>query len=260
MFNWLSDLFENVWNFIIVIIIIGCIAGSYGIFSVKSNLEKFNSIDINLSAAGIDKGELQSQFKEDPLAKRIPVESHKRKRFMLVTQKHENAITEQFVEQMKSLDILWNNSAAESRCNNILKRLVAVMPENFTPPEKIYILDTPEINACCLPNCTIIVFQGLLEKHNDDELAWVIAHELGHGVAHHSAEMLSKAMIQELAIDSFIDKDSGLLKIAGTHIAAFITNLKYSRTQENEADRLALLFMNKAGFNMQGAITALNKF
>ena len=260
MFNWLSDLFENVWNFIIVIIIIGCIAGSFGIFSGKSNLEKFNSIDINLSAAGIDKGELQSQFKEDPLAKRIPVESHKRKRFMLVTQKHENAITEQFVEQMKSLDILWNNSAAESRCNNILKRLAAVMPENFTPPEKIYILDTPEINACCLPNGTIIVFRGLLEKHNDDELAWVIAHELGHGVAHHSAEMLSKAMIQELAIDSFIDKDSGLLKIAGTHIAAFITNLKYSRTQENEADRLALLFMNKAGFNMQGAITALNKF
>ena len=29
MFNWLSDLFENVWNFIIVIIIIGCIAGSF---------------------------------------------------------------------------------------------------------------------------------------------------------------------------------------------------------------------------------------
>ena len=260
MFEWLSDMFENFWNLIIGIIIIACIAVSFGILSGKSNLEKFNSIDINLAAAGINKMELQSQFKEDPLATRVPVESHKRKRFMLVTQKYENAITAQFIEQMKSLDILWSNAAAEARCNNILKKLAAVMPENFTPPEKIYILDTPEINACCLPNGTIIVFRGLLEKHNDDELAWVIAHELGHGVAHHSAEMLSKAMIQELAIDSFIDKDSGLLKIAGTHIAAFITNLKYSRTQENEADRLALLFMNKAGFNMQGAITALNKF
>ena len=260
MLKCLSYLIDHVCNLCVVIIIIGGIAASFGIFSGKSNLEKFNSIDINLSAAGIDKEGLQSQFKKNPLANRIPVESHKRKRFMLVTKKHENAITEQFVEQMKSLDILWNNSAAEARCNNILKRLTAVMPENFTPPEKIYILDTPEINACCLPNGTIIVFRGLLEKHNDDELAWVIAHELGHGVAHHSAEMLSKAMIQELAIDSFIDKDSGLLKIAGTHIAAFITNLKYSRTQENEADRLALLFMNKAGFNMQGAITALNKF
>ena len=46
MFNWLSDLFENVWNFIIVIIIIGCIAGSFGIFSfpitvgLKNNLKK----------------------------------------------------------------------------------------------------------------------------------------------------------------------------------------------------------------------------
>ena len=127
---------------------------------------------------------------------------------------------------MKSLNILWDNSTAEARCNNILKRLTAVIPETFKAPEKIYILDTPEINACCLPDGTIIVFRGLLEKHTDDELAWVIAHELGHGVAHHSAEMLSKAMIQELAIDSFIDKDSGLLKIAGTHIAAFITNLK----------------------------------
>ena len=260
MFNRLSDLFDNVWNFFIVIIIIGSIAGSFGIFSEKSNLEKFNSIDIDLSEAGINKEELQSQFKEDPLTKRTPVESHKRKRFMLVTQKHENAITEQFVEQMKSLDILWNNSAAEARCNNILKRLTAVMPENFTPPEKIYILDTPEINACCLPNGTIIVFRGLIEKHNDDELAWVIAHELGHGVAHHSAEMLSKTMIQELAIDAFIDEESSLFKIVGTYITAFVTNLKYSRVQENEADRLALLYMNKARFNMQGAITALNKF
>jgi len=151
---------------------------------------------------------------------------HNLARFMLVTRQHEKAITEQFVAQMKSLNILWDNSTAEARCNNILKRLTAVIPETFKAPEKIYILDTPEINACCLPDGTIIVFRGLLEKHNDDELAWVIAHELGHGVAHHSAEMLSKAMIQELAIDSFIDKDSGLLKIAGTHIAAFITNLK----------------------------------
>ena len=93
MFEWLSDMFENFWNLIIGIIIIACIAASFGILSGKSNLEKFNSIKINLPAAGINKMELQSQFKEDPLATRVPVESHKRKRFMLVTQKHENATT-----------------------------------------------------------------------------------------------------------------------------------------------------------------------
>lgn len=89
---------------------------------------------------------------------------HNLARFMLVTRQHEKAITEQFVAQMKSLNILWDNSTAEARCNNILKRLTAVIPETFKAPEKIYILDTPEINACCLPDGTIIVFRGLLEN------------------------------------------------------------------------------------------------
>jgi predicted Zn-dependent protease len=48
--------------------------------------------------------------------------------------------------------------------------------------------------------------------------------------------------------------------MTGVTIAKFMTYLTYSRTQENEADRLALLFMNKAGFNMEGAVSTLNKF
>ena len=63
MFDWLSDMFENFRNLIIGIIIIACIAASFGILSGKSNLEKFNSIDINLPAAGINKMELQSSMK-----------------------------------------------------------------------------------------------------------------------------------------------------------------------------------------------------
>lgn len=243
-----------------IIALSACILGYCCKTPEKSNLEKFNSIDIDLPAAGINKEALQAQFKKDPLTIRQSVERHKRKRFMLVTREHENAMTEQFVSQMKSLDILWNNSKAQKRCNDILKRLAPAMPEKFIPPEKIYILDTPEINACCLPNGTIIVFRGLLEKFNDAELAWVIAHELGHGTAHHTSEKLSTSVIQELAIDSILDKDSGVFKITGTYIAAFVVNLKYSRAQENEADRLALFYMNKAGYDMQGAVTALNTF
>ena len=64
MLKCLSYLIDHVCNLCVVIIIIGGIAASFGIFSGKSNLEKFNSIDINLSAAGIDKEGLQSQFKK----------------------------------------------------------------------------------------------------------------------------------------------------------------------------------------------------
>ena len=266
MFDFISDLLENAIGRIILLVIVALLLTVPGILfsssngAQPSNLDKFNSIDIDIVKAGINKTALQEQFKSDPLNCRINVEQHKRKRFMLVNTAQTDAIGKQFVEKLEKLNILWHDAEAQARCNNILKRLAAVLPKHFTPPDKIYILDTPVVNACCLPDGTVIVFRGLLQQFNDDELTWVIAHELGHGIARHSAEMLSKTMIQELAIDAFLDKESGLFKITGTYIAAFVTNLKYSRAQENEADRLALFYMNKAGFDMQGAVSALNKF
>ena len=41
---------------------------------------------------------------------------------------------------------------------------------------------------------------------------------------------------------------------------ALIANMKFSRTQEYEADRLALLYMNKAGFSLEGAVSLMKKF
>lgn len=264
MFDFISEMLENSIGRIILLVLIALLLTCPGIFfscnRELTNLEKFCAIDVDIAKAGINKTVLQEQFKSDPLNCRINVEQHKRKRFMLVNTEQSNALGKQFVTQLEKLNILWQDKKAQGRCSNILKRLAAVLPKHFTPPEKIYILDTPEVNACCLPDGTVIVFRGLLKEFNDDELAYVIGHELGHGVARHSAEMLSKTMIQELAIDAFLEKDSGLFKITGTYIAAFITNLKYSRTQENEADRLALYFLNKAGFPLDGAITALEKF
>ena len=264
MFDFISDLLENAIGRIILLVSVALLLTVPGIFfscePELTNLDKFCAIDIDIVKAGINKTALQEQFKSDPLNCRVNVEQHKRKRFMLVNTAQTNAIGKQFVDQLEKLNILWHDTKAQARCSNILKRLAAVLPKHFTPPEKIYILDTPEVNACCLPDGKVVVFRGLLKKFNDDELAYVIAHELGHGVARHSAEMLSKTMIQELAIDAFLEKDSGLFKITGTYIAKFITNLKYSRTQENEADRLALYFLNKAGFSFDGAVSALNKF
>ena len=226
----------------------------------KTNLQKFNEIEIDLAAAGVNKSVLQREFKKAPLDCRREVEQHRRKRFLFITREHEKGIGRQFVTAMEKADILWKNKKDEDRCNFILEKLGKVMPEHFTAPKKVYILDTPEINACCLPDGTVVIFKGLLENFTDDEVAWVIAHELGHGVAHHSAEMITKSILEELALDTLIDKETGLLKIVGSRIAVFMTSMKYSRVQEDEADRLSLFYLNKANFSMQGAITALNKF
>ena len=260
MFDTLSDPLKFFWKVITCVGIIIILTILLLPSRQQTNLDKFNAIDIDLAAAGINKDALLKQFKQDPLACRQSVVQHKRKRFLFITPEQEKGIGRQFVSAMETQEILYKNQYAAKRCNSILERLAKAMPENFTPPSQIYILDVKEINACCLPDGTVIVFRGLLDRFNDDEVAWVIAHELGHGTAHHAAEMLSKTMIQELAIDTFVEKDSNFFKLVGSNIAAFFANLKYSRVQEDEADRLALYYMNKAGFNLQGAISALNKF
>ena len=260
---WMKKL-KSLWKFLVkywllILIIVGTVMGISDCKS-RENLEKFLSINVDMKAAGIHTEELIAKLKKDPLGTRVRVENHKRKRFILITKEQEKAMGEQFVSKMKSLDILWENSAAVERCNKILKRLTKVLPKNSHINEKIYILNTKYINAFCLPDGTITITKGALKEFDDDELAYLLAHELGHGIAHHYAEMLSKSIIQTLAIDALIDKDSKSLSMVGADIVRFMANLAYSRTQENEADRLGLLLVNKAKFNITGAISVLNKF
>ena len=226
----------------------------------KTVIEKFISIDVDLAEANIDTAALKKMFKKEPLGHRQAVERHKRKRFILINREQEQGLSRQIISAMESMKLLSNDKKIAERCNAIYARLVKVLPEGFTPHDKIYILDTDEINAFCLPDGTVIVCRGLAQRFNDEELAWVIAHELGHGTAHHTAEKLSKTMIQDLAIDAFIDKESTMFEIVGTKIVRFFANMKYSRIQEDEADRLGLYYVNKAGFDMNGAISVLNRF
>ncbi|MBE6377205.1 MAG: hypothetical protein E7051_00125 [Lentisphaerae bacterium] len=257
-FTWLI---KSVWHAVSALLVI-LIFFSFFHFSCnrKSNWDKFCSIDIDIAACGIDKTAILEQFKQDPLSYRQEVTRHKRKRFILITPQQANATGKQFIGKMESLDILRHDPKEEKRCNDILKQLCEVIPAKTNLPQKIYILDTPEVNAFCLPGGTIVICSGTLKQFNDDEIAWIIAHELAHGQAHHFAEQISKSMIQELATDTFIDKEKETFKLIGSHIAAFFINLKYSRTQEYEADRLAIYYVSKAGFNTQGAINVLNKF
>ncbi|KAG5234497.1 mitochondrial metalloendopeptidase OMA [Salix suchowensis] len=111
----------------------------------------------------------------------------------------------------------------------------------------ILVVNEPVVNAFCLPGGKIVVYTGLLEQFKTDaEIATIIGHEVGHAVARHAAEGITKNLwvaILQLILYQFIMPD-----IANAMSVLFL-RLPFSRRMEIEADYIGLLLMASAGYD-----------
>ena len=142
------------------------------------------------------------------------------------------------------------------RMEAILERLVPVVDRKdlvYT----IRVIDEDKVNAVSLPGGYIYVFKGLIDKaENDEQIAGVIAHELGHITARHGIKRMQSAygyaILQGLAIASQ-DADA----VVGVNAIYTSVFFAYSRRDEFEADRLGVKYMKKAGYDPQEMIKVL---
>lgn len=127
-----------------------------------------------------------------------------------------------------------------------------------------YVLDSQVINAFALPGGKVFISRGLIEKmDNEAQLAGVIGHEIGHVTARHGNERMGKAMIaQGLIIAAGIGgavSDEQWLQVlgVGTAVGGQLFLLKYSRSNELEADTLGVRYMAHLGYNPVGQIQVM---
>ena len=116
----------------------------------------------------------------------------------------------------------------------------------------------PEANAIALPGGQIYVFRGLIEKADTaDEVAGVIAHEIGH-VAHRDG---TKAVLQAGGLSFLFGMLLGDFVGGGAVVIAAKSVLQssYSREAEAAADAYGAALMNKAGGNARALATMLGK-
>jgi predicted Zn-dependent protease len=122
------------------------------------------------------------------------------------------------------------------------------------------VFDNPDANAFVLPGGRMGVNTGLLTVvRNDDQLAAVIGHEVGHVLAHHAAERASQESLTKLALaGSRAALGSGQASEAiasyGSLGAQYGLLLPFSRQHELEADRIGVDLMQHAGYDPRQAV------
>ncbi len=185
-----------------------------------------------------------------------------RKQLSLLSDSEVNKMGVSSYEQMKKEMPLSQNKA--------LKNYVVCVAEHIIPQVKqaprisqweINLFADKQANAFALPGYKIGVYEGLLNYAvNEDQLAAVIGHELGHVIAHHAKERLSTQMATDMGIKvgavllGVEDINNSLgVKVAALG-AQYGVILPFSREHESEADMIGLDLMAKSGFDPRQSI------
>ncbi len=153
-------------------------------------------------------------------------------------------------------------AALGSYVEEIGRRLQGVS-EVRQPPFTFTIVNSDEVNAFALPGGYVYVTRGLMALANSEaELAGVVAHEIGHVTARHTAQRYNRALFAQLGAQLGAaalggGKDGG---IAGdlAQLGAALYVQGFSRDQEREADQLGIRYLRRAGYDPWAMVSFLN--
>jgi predicted Zn-dependent protease len=163
---------------------------------------------------------------------------------------NERELGRRFLLQARSALPLVDDPAVVGVVRRIGNRLVkALGPQEFD--YQFFVVRAPSINAFAVPGGYVFVFSGLLARaETEDELAGVLAHEIGHVHAHHVEREQAAGQVWTAAglLGILLAAVNPVLGV-GAMAAAQTAQLKFSREFEQEADFLGLRIAADAGFD-----------
>jgi predicted Zn-dependent protease len=147
------------------------------------------------------------------------------------------------------------------RLRNIARRIVPFAPR-WNPEAtrwnwQVNLLNSPTVNAFCMPGGRIAFYTGILAKLNltDDEVAMVMGHEIAHALREHAREQAGKTAVTGLlsrlagaGAAAYFGVDPRLGEMGGNLVTKGAA-LKFSRDDEREADLVGMDLAARAGYD-----------
>ncbi len=132
----------------------------------------------------------------------------------------------------------------------LVARLSATVETRYT--FRVQVIDSSMVNAFAAPAGYIVVFRGLIDRsQTSEELAGVLAHEMGHVIERHGTEALIRQAGMKVLAGAMIGDASSVGSTAGD-IGAHLAALSYNRAAEREADRVGIEILNRADIRGEG--------
>jgi predicted Zn-dependent protease len=161
-------------------------------------------------------------------------------------------------EQMKKEEKISDKPAVNQYVQCVAQPLIneaKLQYQNLPADWDVVVFDSKAVNAFAMPGGKVGVYTGLIDlTENQDQLAAVVGHEIGHVMAHHAAERMSTAQLTILAMTAagvaLADNKDQAAIMAALGIGAQIgIQLPFSRVHEAEADEIGQDLMARAGFD-----------
>jgi predicted Zn-dependent protease len=126
---------------------------------------------------------------------------------------------------------------------------------------EINVINSPTINAFCMPGGKIVVFTGIIDKlkMTDDEIALVMGHEIAHALREHSRARAAKGAITNVGaiLISVVTGSNAVGQLAS--VGGDLLGRKFSRNDETEADLVGMELAARAGYDPRQGVSLWEK-
>ncbi|MFI3123874.1 MAG: M48 family metallopeptidase [Methylococcales bacterium] len=153
--------------------------------------------------------------------------------------------------------------SGETQYNQTAQCIVTELTRGMGQNWEVVVFEDKTLNAFALPGAKIGVHTGMMQLvDNQDQLAAVLGHEVGHVLARHSNERASQETLVQQGMGMIQQTELGQnpLIMGGLGLGAkYGVLMPYSRTHESEADMIGVDLMAKAGFNPEDSVKLWQK-
>ena len=189
-----------------------------------------------------------------------------RSQMILIGADQEMALGLSESENILSQSKLTTNKTLAARVENIGKKIVAVSEEAKQYEWSFYVIEEDVLNAFALPGGKVFFYTGILKlMANDDQIATVMGHEIGHVLARHGAERMSQQMATNLGgqiLSTALNLPAGqqgIFEMVYGTASNYGVILPFSRKHETESDIIGVNLMFKAGYDPNEAVAFWEK-